>query len=109
MKRADGGFELLRDKHGLVLGGIAGQSYAQYELQMEKGAKLFLYTDGVPEANTASGEMFSLERLLGALNAAADGTPEQILRGVRGALDEFVKDAEQFDDITMLCAEYKGK
>ena len=109
LKRADGGFELLRDKHGLVLGGLAGQSYAQYELQMEKGAKLFLYTDGVPEANTASGEMFSLERLLGALNAAADGTPEQILRGVRGALDEFVKDAEQFDDITMLCAEYKGK
>ena len=109
LKRADGGFELLRDKHGLVLGGLAGQTYAQYELQLEKGAKLFLYTDGVPEANTASGEMFSLERLLGALNAAADGTPEQILRGVRGALDEFVKDAEQFDDITMLCAEYKGK
>jgi sigma-B regulation protein RsbU (phosphoserine phosphatase) len=109
LKRADGGFELLRDKHGLVLGGLAGQSYAQYELQLEKGAKLFLYTDGVPEANTASGEMFSLGRLLDALNAAADGTPEQILRGVRGALDEFVKDAEQFDDITMLCAEYKGK
>ena len=109
LKRADGGFELLRDKHGLVLGGLAGQTYAQYELQLEKGAKLFLYTDGVPEANTASGEMFSLERLLGALNAAADGTPEQILRGVRGALDEFVKDAEQFDDITMLCAEYKGR
>ena len=109
LKRADGGFELLRDKHGLVLGGIAGQTYAQYELQLEKGAKLFLYTDGVPEANTASGEMFSLGRLLDALNAAADGTPEQILRGVRGALDEFVKDAEQFDDITMLCSEYKGK
>ena len=102
LKRAGGGFELLRDKHGLVLGGIAGQTYAQYELQLEKA-------DGVPEANTASGEMFSLERLLGALNAAADGTPEQILRGVRGALDEFVKDAEQFDDITMLCAEYKGR
>ena len=109
LKRADGGFELLRDKHGLVLGGLAGQTYAQYELQLEKGAKLFLYTDGVPEANTASGEMFSLGRLLDALNAAADGTPEQILRGVRGALDDFVKDAEQFDDITMLCAEYKGK
>ena len=109
LKRADGGFELLRDKHGLVLGGLAGQTYAQYELQLEKGAKLFLYTDGVPEANTASGEMFSLGRLLDALNAAADGTPEQILRGVRGALDEFVKDAEQFDDITMLCAEYKGR
>ena len=105
LKRADGGFELLRDKHGLVLGGLAGQTYAQYELQLEKGAKLFLYTDGVPEANTASGEMFSLGRLLDALNAAEDGTPEQILRGVRGALDEFVKDAEQFDDITMLCAE----
>ncbi len=109
LKRADGGFELLRDKHGFVLGGIAGQRYTQYELQLEKGAKLFLYTDGVPEANAAGGEMFSLERMLGALNAAPDGTPEQILRGVRGALDEFVKDAEQFDDITMLCVEYKGK
>ena len=46
--------------------------------------------------------------LLAALNADRDATPEQTLKNVRGAVDAFVKDAEQFDDLTMLCLEYKG-
>ena len=44
-----------------------------------------------------------------ALNAAAEEDPEQLLKSVRGAVDAFVKDAEQFDDLTMLCLEYRGK
>jgi sigma-B regulation protein RsbU (phosphoserine phosphatase) len=53
--------------------------------------------------------MFGTERMLAALNEDPDGSPEQILVSVRHAVDGFVQDAEQFDDLTMLCLEYKGK
>ena len=79
--------------------------YKEYELQLDPGAKLFLYTDGVPEATDGEGNMFGMERMLAALNAAPDAAPEQILKQVQTAVDAFVKDAEQFDDLTMLCME----
>ncbi len=103
-----GQFELLKDKHGFVIGGMAGMRYKEYSLQMQPGAKLFLYTDGVPEATNNSGNMFGLERMLDALNADVAANPETILANVRRAVDGFVGDAEQFDDLTMMCVEYKG-
>ncbi|MBR0041295.1 MAG: serine/threonine-protein phosphatase [Oscillospiraceae bacterium] len=109
LKKPDGRFELFKDKHGLVVGAMEGMVYREYELQLEPGSKLFLYTDGVPEANDADNRLFGMERMLAALNADPDAVPEQILKNVRGAVDDFVKDAEQFDDLTMLCMEYRGK
>ena len=52
--------------------------------------------------------MFGKEKILEALNETADASPRDILNHVTGAVNEFVKDAEQFDDLTMLCLEYKG-
>jgi sigma-B regulation protein RsbU (phosphoserine phosphatase) len=104
---AGGQFELVKDKHGFVIGGMEGVRYREYELQLTPGAKLFLYTDGVPEATDANSELFGTERMLAALNAAP-AAPDGILKQVRAAVDGFVKDAEQFDDLTMLCLEYKG-
>ena len=108
LKRADGTFELLKGKHGLVIGAMDGVRYKDYELQLDPGDKLFVYTDGVPEATNAEKALFGIERMLAALNEDADAAPEQLLRNVRGAVDGFVKDAEQFDDLTMLCLEYRG-
>jgi len=88
---------------------MEGVKYKEYELMLEPGEKLFLYTDGVTEAADSSSEMFGIERMIEALNAGADESPEQILKNVRAAVDGFVKGAEQFDDITMLCFEYKKK
>jgi sigma-B regulation protein RsbU (phosphoserine phosphatase) len=82
--------------------------YRQYELQLNPGDKIFVYTDGVPEATNANHELFGTERMVEALNETKDAGPEGILCGVRHAVDSFVKDAEQFDDLTMLCLEYKG-
>ena len=109
IKSADGGFELFKDKHGLVVGGMEGLRYREYELQLEPGSKIFVYTDGVPEATNAEEEMFGTDRMIGALNTDPGAEPKQILKNVRGAVDDFVKDAEQFDDLTMLCLEYRGK
>ena len=104
----DGCFRLCRDRHSFVIGGLTDVSYREYELQLEKGDKLFLYTDGVTEATDAKGDLFGTERMLEALNAFAESSPREILTGVRDAVDAFVGEAEQFDDMTMLCLTYKG-
>jgi len=59
-------------------------------------------------ATAANGEMFGTDRMISALNTCADGSPREILSSVRSAVDAFVGDAEQFDDLTMLCLEYRG-
>ncbi len=109
LRKPGGSFELYRDKHGFVIGGMEGVKYRSYEIQLEPGSKLFLYTDGVAEATSAEEELFGTGRMIDALNARPDSTPQQLLHNVRAAVDAFVKDAEQFDDLTMLCLEYKGK
>ncbi|MBQ8067642.1 MAG: SpoIIE family protein phosphatase [Solobacterium sp.] len=104
----NGVFRLLKDKHGFVVGGMKKSKYTEYEIQLEPGDKLFLYTDGVPEATDAQDNMFGTDRMLETLNKNADAAPKQILEEVRSSVDRFVKDAEQFDDLTMLCLEYRG-
>ena len=108
LKKAGGSYELLKDKHGLVIGYMDGIRYSEYELQLSPGDKLFVYTDGVPEATAADKQMFGTERMLTALNEDSDAPPRALLENVRRAVDGFVKDAEQFDDLTMLCMEYRG-
>ena len=108
IRKKDGRFELYKDKHGFVIGGMEDVRYKEYSFQMNQGDKLFVYTDGVPEATAAGGEMFGTERMIAALNSCAEGSPMEILREVRSAVDAFVGDAEQFDDLTMMCLEYRG-
>ena len=108
LKKPCGPFEIVKDKHGFVLGGMPRMKYKEYELQLEPGSKLFVYTDGVAEAMNTEHELFGMERTLAALNAAMDEPPEGILRAVDGAVAAFVGEAEQFDDLTMLCIEYLG-
>ena len=83
--------------------------YKQYEMTLTPGSKLFLYTDGVPEATNGESQLFGTERMIEALNKQPDAEPKEILQNVRRTVDGFVKEAEQFDDLTMLCLEYKGK
>ena len=109
IKWPDGSFELLKDRHGFVLGGMEGARYREYTLQLESGSKIFVYTDGVPEATDAAKEMFGTGRMITALNMASDSGTQDILRIVREQVDAFVGEAEQFDDLTMLCLEYRGK
>ena len=105
---AGGEFHLLKDKHGFVVGGIEGMHYTEYEIMLKPGSKIFLYTDGVPEANNAEKEQFKTDRLVLALNKDTTKGPQGLIEQVRADVDEFVKDAQQFDDLTMLCLEYRG-
>ena len=102
-------FELFKDKHGLVLGAMDGVKYTEYSIRLEPGDKLFLYTDGVPEATNSDNKLFGTDRMLEALNRRPEESPRNILADVRSAVDLFVGAAEQFDDLTMLCLEYRWK
>ena len=106
--RHNGMFEIVKEKHGFILGTMKGMKYTDRELYLRKGDKLFLYTDGVPESTDKNNNMFGRDRMLEALNRETGATPEQILANVRSRIEEFVEDAVPFDDITMLCLEYRG-
>ena len=105
----DGKFVLLHDKHGFVLGVRENLRYRNYEIQLQEGSAIFVYTDGVKEATNAKEELFRTDRMIEALNRDADGSPEQLLANVRAAVDDFVGEAPQFDDLTMLAVRYHGK
>ncbi|MBE6026409.1 MAG: hypothetical protein E7229_05810 [Clostridiales bacterium] len=108
LMRAGEKFEIIKSKHGFVIGGFEDAIYMDYELQLEPGDKLFLYTDGLPEATNGDNEMLGIDGMLDALNENCESHPKVILNGVKNAVDGFVKEAEQFDDLTMMCIEYKG-
>ena len=108
LKRAGGKYELYKDQHGFVIGGMPGMKYRQYELQLHPGDRLFVYTDGVPEATDADSQLFGTDRMLSALNEKDAADPKEVVQVVHEAVDRFVKDAEQFDDMTMLCLDYNG-
>lgn len=95
-------FELIKDKHGFVLAGMKGAKYKEYELQLMKGDTFFVYTDGVPEATNGSNKLYSKERMLEILNKNKGVAPEMLLPNVKQDVDEFVGEAPQFDDLTML-------
>ena len=108
IKMPGGRFELLKDRHGFVVGAMENMIYKEYEIDMLPGSSLFLYTDGVPEATDSKPELYGTERMLNALNVDPGGSPKIILENVENSVAEFVGDAEQFDDLTMLCMVYKG-
>jgi sigma-B regulation protein RsbU (phosphoserine phosphatase) len=105
----DEGFEILKDKHGFVIGGMPGLRHTEYEIRMKKGSKIFVYTDGLAEAQNAAGEFYTADRAVKELNVCRKGTPEFIVKWMERSVDKFVAEAPQFDDLTMLCLEYKGK
>lgn len=107
LKRADGSFEYLRSRAGFVLAGIEGFRYRVNELQLNAGDRLFLYTDGVPEATNANSELYGEDRLLAFMNQNTTVKATELLPALKADIDEFVGEAPQFDDITMLMFDYK--
>ena len=104
-----GKYVLLKDKHGLAIGAFEMSKYKNTELQLKKGDSIFVYTDGVAEATDANNQLFGTDRTIEALNAIPEGASQkEILAGVRAAVDAFVKEAPQFDDLTMVGLKYNG-
>lgn len=109
IKKADGQYEAFKDKHSVAVATMEGVKFKEYELEFSEGDTLFVYTDGVPEAINNEEEQFGLDRTLKILNEGKDAPMERILPRIRRGIADFVGDAEQFDDITMLGFKYFGK
>ncbi len=103
IRRGGSGFELFKDRHGFVLAGMENSRYREYELTLEPGEAIFVYTDGVAEATDAQNNLFGTDRMLQALNRCPEASAQETLARVKEEIDRFVGDAPQFDDITMLC------
>ncbi len=106
--RADGKFELVVYRHSPAVATMEGLKFREHEFQLNPGDSLFVYTDGVAEACNAEKEFYGTERMIAALNKDPGAAPEVLLKNVRKDLDSFVKDAPQFDDITMLNFQFHG-
>ena len=102
------GFTLLYDKHGFVLGEFKDMKYTDYEITLEKGGGVFVYTDGVPEANNEKEEMFGTDRMVETLNIKPDADPKEIIERMTSSILDFTGETEQFDDTTMLYIKWKG-
>ena len=87
---------------------MKNMKYDGYEMHLDPGDCLYVYTDGIPDAINEREEQYGLERMLNALNIYKDASMEGLLQGVKADVDDFVGPADQFDDITMLGFRYIG-
>ena len=108
LRRTEGRFELLVYPHNMLVGGLKNARYQNRKYELNPGDCIFVYTDGIPEANNTAGEMFGEEQLIRALNQCPKAEPEELIRHVHDAVNRFAGNAEQFDDLTMLCFRYYG-
>ena len=98
----DGEYKFLDTKPNFVLGGMEGLPYKEHTIHLDKGDRLFVYSDGVTEATNAQEQLFGDQNLLYALKNTKNLNSRDVIKEVRNQIDGFVKEAEQFDDITML-------
>ena len=108
VRHGDGTFEFFKTRPGFVLAGMEGVRYRRNELQLAPGDTIYLYTDGVTEATDISENLYGDARLNSLLNSCAGLSAREICDCVKADVDAFAGEAEQFDDITMLCLTYNG-
>lgn len=109
IRRADGKCDYLRFRSGLMLGTMPGIRYKKREMKIEPGDAIFLYTDGITEAERSLDVFYGEERLLNVLRNRGANTASGICDAVKGDVVRFVYGASQSDDLTMLALVYKGK
>lgn len=103
----DGEYQMLEDPHGVVCGVLEGLEYEDYTFRIPVDGRIFVYTDGVAEAQNETEEMYGLERIKSSLNRYKDKNPAELVALVKEDVDAYAGSQEQFDDITMLSLWYK--
>ena len=104
----NGDYELFKDKHCLPLGIMEDAPYKEYNMHLEPGDCLFVYTDGIPESINTDKVQFGTDRMLNVLNENKDLSMKDILSAAGEAVIVFKGDADQFDDETMMGFRYNG-
>ena len=104
----DGVFRLYHDPHGFVLGGRKRSKYTDYEIKLDPGDTIFVYTDGITEAADDNQTFYEDFRMVEALNQPGLTGPDEIIAAMKKSVQSFANGAEQADDLTMLCLLYRG-
>lgn len=108
LRRAKGQYELVKYRHSPAVAAMDGIPFAEHEFRLYPGDSLFVYTDGIPEANDKENGLFGTDRMVDVLNRMPEAPPRKVLENMAEGIDAFSAGAEQFDDITMLCLNYIG-
>ncbi len=108
LRKKDGAFELVKYRHSPAVATMPGINFKEHEFKLDPGDSLYVYTDGVTEATRSDNVLFGTDRMIASLNKDPEADPKTMLETVRDDIDEFVGDAPQFDDITMLGVKYMG-
>ncbi|MEE3467524.1 MAG: SpoIIE family protein phosphatase [Eubacterium sp.] len=104
----NGLYEMVKYRHSPAVATMEGMPFKEHEFKLEPGDSVVVYTDGVTEATDANNELFGEDRLVESLNRDAAASPKKILKNIKEDIDEFVGEAPQFDDLTMLAVKYYG-
>lgn len=107
--RAGEKFNLEIYPHSPAVAAFDGIEFKEHRFRLAPGDSLFVYTDGVPEAENERQEFYGTGRMTDALNAEPDASPEKTLKNVKASVDSFAGKAPQFDDLTMMGFKYFGK
>ncbi|HOC31205.1 MAG TPA: SpoIIE family protein phosphatase [Armatimonadota bacterium] len=105
--RWDGGVQALEQIGGPMLGAWEGATYTEATFTMKPSESLFLYTDGITEAESAEREFFTTERLETALEKRLNLTPMELVNSMIEAVNAFSAGAQQSDDITAMALRYR--
>lgn len=108
VRHKDSTFDYLKSKPSFVIAGMEGMKYRRNEFFLSPGDEIYLYTDGVTEATDSENRLYGEERLVRFLNTLHGLSGEEICHAVKADVADFVGDAPQFDDITMLYLKYNG-
>ena len=98
--------ECLPAKPNLPVGVFDDFSYEKQSLTLAPGETLFLYTDGLTEARSPVRDQFRMERTMEVLKGCGGMTPQQVITTMKAAVQAFVEDAPQSDDLTMMSISY---
>lgn len=100
-----------KPKVNIAVGVFPDFPYEKEEIVLKPGEAIFLYTDGVTEAENHDKQLFGEEATMQSLLSARDNgckSAKEIVEHVFGHIQSYVAGAEQSDDITMVVMEYKG-
>lgn len=107
-KKANQSYELIKDKHYPPLSTMEGLHYKETTYNLEPGDIIYIYTDGVCEATNSDNKLFTRNNIVTTLNKENPDNVHDLIKVMEQAIRDFVKDADQFDDITMLALKYNG-
>lgn len=95
-------FTYIKDKPNFIMAGLSSAKYVRHELKLNPGDKIYLYTDGVTEAENINHELYGEDRLIKKINEIKEKDPTSICKDVLTDVKEYVNEAPQSDDITMV-------